>query len=146
MAYYKYTQFLMYEDSPEFDITLSSGTSAPFSGIYYGEVCGRSITMVRSQPLPSLEHHPHSHRRKVIGSVDWLLLDTLAMWVRSASQQSAVGQCPLRVIRSILALPRCPVCPQQRPNSGHSKTVETCHLRGTRVPVEEPSTEAHCNR
>ena len=31
-----------------------------------------------------------------------------------------------RVIRFILALSRCPVCPQQRPNGGHSKTAETC--------------------
>jgi hypothetical protein len=48
MTYYKYTHFLMYEDGPEYDVTSSPGTLAPFSGIYYCEVCGGSITAVRS--------------------------------------------------------------------------------------------------
>ena len=30
----------------------------------------------------------------------------------------------LMIIRSILALSRCPVCPQQRPNGGYLRTVE----------------------
>jgi NikR C terminal nickel binding domain len=43
--------------------------------------------------------------------------------------ETPVVACPFRVIRSILALSRCPVCPQQRPSGGNSKTVETCHER-----------------
>ena len=70
MTYYKYTQFLMYEDGPEYDVTSSPGTSAPFSGIYYCEVCGGSITAVHSQPLPSQEHHPHT---PVQGPIRWRL-------------------------------------------------------------------------
>ena len=70
MTYYKYTQFLMYEDGAEYDVTSKPGTSAPFSGIYYCEVCGGSITVVHSQPLPSLEHHPHSPAQ---GPIRWRL-------------------------------------------------------------------------
>lgn len=70
MTYYKYTQFFMYEDSPEFDTTFGSGTLAPFSGIYYCEVCGGSITAVRSQPQPSPEHHPHTQAQ---GPIRWRL-------------------------------------------------------------------------
>ena len=35
----------------------------------------------------------------------------------------------IRVIRFILALSRCPVCPQQRPNGGHSRNVEFMRTR-----------------
>ena len=70
MTYYKYTQFLMYEDGPDYDTTLKLGTSAPFSGIYYCEVCGGSITATRSQPLPSQEHHPHTATQ---GPIRWRL-------------------------------------------------------------------------
>ena len=70
MTYYKYTYFLMYEDSLEYDATLKPGASARFSGIYYCEVCGGSITAVRSQPLPSQEQHPHT---PVQGPIRWRL-------------------------------------------------------------------------
>jgi hypothetical protein len=70
MTYYKYTYFLMYEDSLEYDAALKPGASAPFSGIYYCELCGGSITAVRSQPLPSQEHHPHT---PVQGPICWRL-------------------------------------------------------------------------
>jgi hypothetical protein len=43
MTYYKYTQFLMPEDGLEYDVSLKPGSSAPFSGIYYCEVCGAAL-------------------------------------------------------------------------------------------------------
>ena len=70
MSYYKYTQFLMPENGPEYDTALKPGTSAPFSGIYYCEVCGGSITALRSQPLPSAEHHAHTPAQ---GPIRWHL-------------------------------------------------------------------------
>jgi hypothetical protein len=53
MTYYKYVQFLMPEDGPEYDTSYKPGVEAPFAGIYYCEACGGSITATRSQPLPS---------------------------------------------------------------------------------------------
>jgi hypothetical protein len=70
MTYYKYTQFLMPEDGPEYDVSLKPGSAAPFSGIYYCEVCGGSITALHSHPLPLLEHHPHAPAQ---GSIRWRL-------------------------------------------------------------------------
>jgi hypothetical protein len=70
MTYYKYSHFLMYEDGPEYETAFKAGTAAPFSGIYYCEICGCSITSMRSQPLPSQEHHPHSPKQ---GLVRWRL-------------------------------------------------------------------------
>ena len=53
MTYNKYTHFLMYEEGEEYDATYKAGTQAPFSGIYYCEVCGGSIISL----APSLCHH-----------------------------------------------------------------------------------------
>src|SRR5262249_38103757 len=50
-------------------------------------------------------------------------------WSKGSRCDVRETRCPLWVIRFILALSRCPVCPQQRPNGGHSKTVETCQSR-----------------
>ena len=47
-----------------------AGTAAPFSGIYYCEACGGSITSLRSQSLPSQDHHPHTPAQ---GPVRWRL-------------------------------------------------------------------------
>jgi hypothetical protein len=55
MTYYKYSHFLMYEDSPEYEETFKAGTAAPRSGIYYCEACGASITAHHSQLLPPPE-------------------------------------------------------------------------------------------
>jgi hypothetical protein len=70
MTYYKYTHFLMYEDGKEYDTTYEAGTSAPFPGIYYCEVCGGSIASMASQPLPSNDHHPHTPTQ---GPIRWRL-------------------------------------------------------------------------
>jgi len=70
MTYYKYSHFLMYEDGSEYETAFKAGTAAPFSGIYYCEICGSSVTSMRSQPLPSQEHHPHSPMQ---GLVRWRL-------------------------------------------------------------------------
>ena len=70
MTYYKYTQFLMYEDGPDYDETSKPGTSAPFSGIYYCEVCGGSITAVRSATAAVAGTSP-SH--PVQGPIRWRL-------------------------------------------------------------------------
>ena len=53
MTYNKYTYFLMYEDGEEYDTAYKAGTRAPFTGVYYCEACGGSITSIGSQPLPS---------------------------------------------------------------------------------------------
>ena len=70
VTYNKYTHFLMYEEGEEYDATYKAGTQAPFSGIYYCEVCGGSIISIGSQPLPSQEHHPHSTAQ---GAIRWRL-------------------------------------------------------------------------
>jgi hypothetical protein len=70
MTYYKYSHFLMYEDGPEYEATCQGGAAAPFSGIYYCEGCGRSITSGRSQLLPSQDHHLHAAEQ---GPVRWRL-------------------------------------------------------------------------
>jgi hypothetical protein len=70
MTYNKYTNFLMYEDGEEYDTTYKAGTRAPFSGIYYCEACGGSITLIGSQPLPPQEHHLHTPAQ---GSIRWRL-------------------------------------------------------------------------
>ena len=59
MTYCKYSYVLMHEDGPEYERP-KAGTAAPFPGIYYCEACGGSITSLRSQSLPSQEHHPHA--------------------------------------------------------------------------------------
>ena len=51
MTYNKYMHFLMYEEGEEYDTTYKAGTRAPFSGIYYCEACGGSITSIGSQPV-----------------------------------------------------------------------------------------------
>jgi hypothetical protein len=66
MTYNKYTHFLMYEDGEEYDTAFQAGAQAPFSGIYYCEVCGGSIISTGSQPLPAHEHHPHTPAQGVI--------------------------------------------------------------------------------
>jgi hypothetical protein len=70
MTYYKYSHFVMYEDGAEYDATHKAGAATPFSGIYYCEACGRSITSIRSQPLPSQDHHSHAAEQ---GLVRWRL-------------------------------------------------------------------------
>jgi hypothetical protein len=70
MTYYKYVQFLMPEDGPEYETSYKPGVEAPFAGIYYCEACGGSITATRSQPLPSEGHHPHTAAQ---GPVRWRL-------------------------------------------------------------------------
>jgi hypothetical protein len=70
MTYNKYMHFLMYEEGEEYDTTYKAGTRAPFSGIYYCEACGGSITSIGSQPLPSQEHHLHTPAQ---GSIRWRL-------------------------------------------------------------------------
>ena len=70
MTYCKYTHFLMFEDGLEYDTTYKAGTSAPFPGIYYCEVCGSSITSMGSQPLPLNDHHLHSPAQ---GPIRWRL-------------------------------------------------------------------------
>jgi len=70
MTYYKYSHFLMYEDGPEYETTYKTGTTTPFSGIYYCEACGGSITSIRAQLLPSEGHHAHSSEQ---GPIRWRL-------------------------------------------------------------------------
>jgi hypothetical protein len=70
MIYCKYSYFLMHEDGPEYEATYKAGTAAPFSGIYYCQACGGSITSLRSQPLPPQDHHP---RTPAQGPVRWRL-------------------------------------------------------------------------
>jgi len=70
MTYYKYSHFLMQEDGPEYEETFKAGTTAPFSGVYYCEGCGSSITSHCSQLLPPHEHHPHVPAQ---GPIRWRL-------------------------------------------------------------------------
>jgi hypothetical protein len=61
MTYCKCSYLLMHEDGPEYETTYRAETAAPFSGIHYCEACGGSFTSLRSQYLPSQDHHhPHT--------------------------------------------------------------------------------------
>ncbi len=70
MTYNKYTHFLMFEEGDEYDTTYKAGAQAPFSGIYYCEACGGSITSIGAQALPSQQHHPHTPAQ---GAIRWRL-------------------------------------------------------------------------
>jgi len=70
MTYYKYSHFLMPEDGQEYETAYKPETTTPFSGIYYCEVCGGSITSLRAQPLPPWQHHLHSPQQ---GPIRWRL-------------------------------------------------------------------------
>jgi hypothetical protein len=70
MALYKYSSMLTNSSSDEFDKVHIPGTSAPLSGIYRCQGCGREIASNEGQPLPPQNHHQHTTAQ---GSIRWRL-------------------------------------------------------------------------
>ena len=65
LAYYKYQQFLEWQDGIEFDDLHAPGSPAPLSGIYRCEACDLSIVALHSQPLPGPGHHIHPDQQPI---------------------------------------------------------------------------------
>ncbi|CAB3804853.1 hypothetical protein GCM10011400_51650 [Paraburkholderia caffeinilytica] len=76
MAYYKYGNYLVQEQGPEFDALHSPGGQTPYSGIYRCEACGGSSVSTLGNPLPPQGHHLHNPG---IGPIQWRLV-TKAHW------------------------------------------------------------------
>ena len=67
MAYFKYQRFLEQRPGNEFDDLHEPGATAPLSGIYRCEICGRSATALHGRPLPGSENHPeHSDGEPIL--------------------------------------------------------------------------------
>ncbi len=60
MAFYKYQQFLVQQQGPEFDTIHPPNSPTPFSGIYRCEGCGLSATFVKPHNIPPQNHHQHT--------------------------------------------------------------------------------------
>lgn len=71
MAQYKNAQYLSQSSDPKFDVTHAPGASAPHSGIYRCEGCGREVASNQGQPLPPQNHHQHAYG---ISAIRWRLV------------------------------------------------------------------------
>ena len=59
MASYKYSAYVVQNDSGEFDKLHNPGSLAPHSGIYRCEACGYEAACNEGQSLPPQNVHPH---------------------------------------------------------------------------------------
>lgn len=73
MAWYKYSQLLGYLGEGEFDKVYPAGSTAPWSGIYRCEVCGREAVHTVDRHLPPQNHHAHPLGQ---GPIRWRLVVT----------------------------------------------------------------------
>jgi hypothetical protein len=71
MALYKYDQFVGRDLSAIFDEVHSPGQTAPRSGVYRCEGCGREASSTEGHPLPPQSHHMHTPDQ---GSIRWRLI------------------------------------------------------------------------
>jgi hypothetical protein len=73
MALYKYSSYLTASSHAAFDQINSPGSSAPWSGVYRCEGCGREVTSIVGHTLPPQNHHQHSTSQ---GTIRWRLAVT----------------------------------------------------------------------
>lgn len=71
MAQYKYSKFLSYLDSAEYDKLHEPASTTPYSGIYRCVVCGKEDVSVHNKPLPTQNHHQH---QAGLGPIRWQLI------------------------------------------------------------------------
>ena len=69
MALYNDGSLLVHEDSPMYHTHLPPGAPTPVSGVYRCRTCGKSVTSIKSRPLPP-QHASHRHP----GPIDWQLV------------------------------------------------------------------------
>ena len=73
VAWYKYQKYVNYLDYAQFDKVYEPGISAPSSGIYRCEGCGREAVSTITHPLPPQNHHEHTVAQ---GKIRWRLIVT----------------------------------------------------------------------
>jgi hypothetical protein len=71
MALYKDQSDVARSDDEAFDNTYEPPATAPHSGIYKCVGCGREITAISRNPLPTEDHHEHTNGQ---GSVRWRMV------------------------------------------------------------------------
>jgi len=71
VAFYKYGQYLLQEQSGDFDRIYHPGTPTPYSGIYRCEGYARSIVSTAQHPLPAQNHHQHTYAQ---GMIRWRMI------------------------------------------------------------------------
>jgi hypothetical protein len=71
MASYKYPNYLVQDQSAEFDREHHPGQTVPYSGIYMCMGCGKEIASNEGQPFPPQNHHQHTIAQ---GHVRWKLI------------------------------------------------------------------------
>jgi hypothetical protein len=72
MALYKYGQFVTASNHAAFDQLHGPGATAPYSGIYRCEGCGKECVSTVGHPLPPQNHHQHNPAR----AISWRLIVT----------------------------------------------------------------------
>jgi hypothetical protein len=71
VAYYKYSQILHQLNDAAFDSIWKPGTRPEYSGIFRCGGCGKEITHISSEALPSQNHHQHT---AVQGDIRWQMI------------------------------------------------------------------------
>jgi len=71
VAVYKHSQYLIHDNSAEFDKVHQPGTPTPYSGIYRCEGCGRNDVSEQGKSLPPQNHHQHTPQQ---GAIRWRLV------------------------------------------------------------------------
>ena len=71
MALYKYSQYLTQTTHAAFDAITGAGHTAPYSGIYRCEGCGKEAVSTEGNTLPPQNHHQHTQAQ---GAIRWRLV------------------------------------------------------------------------
>ena len=71
MATYKYPQYVIQNNSTEFDAEYLPGQTPPHSGIYKCMGCGHEVVAEQNRSFPPQNHRQHTPQQ---GTIRWKLL------------------------------------------------------------------------